>query len=394
MNLHEYQSKTLFGQFGIPVPKGKVASSDHEAYDIARELGGAVVVKAQVLTGGRGKAGGVKVAKTPEEARTVADKIIGMQIKDLIVHKVLVDPAAEIKKEIYLGIINDRAARKPLIMASSEGGMDIEEVNRVSPEKIIREHIDPFLGLRDYQARNLASGTRLPREYWKQFTEIAQNLFRCFQKYDATLAEINPLAIVGGNGNGGTLMALDGKMSIDDSALFRLPDIAEMRDLQAEPPEETRAREAGLSFIKLDGDIGCMVNGAGLAMTTMDITKDIAGKLGFEGSGPANFLDIGGGARADKVAAAMRIILSEPKVKAILFNIFGGITRCDEVARGILQALGEVNTSVPMVVRLAGTNAAEGLKIIDEAKLSNIMSAATLTEAAEKAVKAARGVVK
>jgi len=394
VNLHEYQSKTLFGQFGIPVPKGKVASSDHEAYDIARELGGAVVVKAQVLTGGRGKAGGVKVAKTPEEARTVADKIIGMQIKDLIVHKVLVDPAAEIKKEIYLGIINDRAARKPLIMASSEGGMDIEEVNRVSPEKIIREHIDPFLGLRDYQARNLASGTRLPREYWKQFTEIAQNLFRCFQKYDATLAEINPLAIVGGNGNGGTLMALDGKMSIDDSALFRLPDIAEMRDLQAEPPEETRAREAGLSFIKLDGDIGCMVNGAGLAMTTMDITKDIAGKLGFEGSGPANFLDIGGGARADKVAAAMRIILSEPKVKAILFNIFGGITRCDEVARGILQALGEVNTSVPMVVRLAGTNAAEGLKIIDEAKLSNIMSAATLTEAAEKAVKAARGVVK
>jgi len=394
VNLHEYQSKTLFGQFGIPVPKGKVASSDHEAYDIARELGGAVVVKAQVLTGGRGKAGGVKVAKTPEEARTVADKIIGMQIKDLIVHKVLVDPAAEIKKEIYLGIINDRAARKPLIMASSEGGMDIEEVNRVSPEKIIREHIDPFLGLRDYQARNLASGTRLPREYWKQFTEIAQNLFRCFQKYDATLAEINPLAIVGGNGNGGTLMALDGKMSIDDSALFRLPDIAEMRDLQAEPPEETRAREAGLSFIKLDGDIGCMVNGAGLAMTTMDITKDIAGKLGFEGSGPANFLDIGGGARADKVAAAMRIILSEPKVKAIWFNIFGGITRCDEVARGILQALGEVNTSVPMVVRLAGTNAAEGLKIIDEAKLSNIMSAATLTEAAEKAVKAARGVVK
>ncbi len=390
MNLHEYQSKGLFGQFNIPVPKGKVATSDQEVYDIARELGGAVVVKAQVLTGGRGKAGGVKVAKTPDDARAVADKILGMQIKDLVVHKVLVDPAADIKKEIYLGIVNDRVARKPLIMASAEGGMDIEEVNRVSPEKIIREHIDPFLGLRDYQARNLASGTQLPREHWKQFTEIAQNLFKCFQRYDATLAEINPLAIVSTSG-GVSLMALDGKISIDDSALFKMPEIAEMRDLQAEPAEETRAREAGLTYIKLDGDIGCMVNGAGLAMTTMDITKDIAAKLGFEGSGPANFLDIGGGARADKVAAAMRIILSEPKVKAILFNIFGGITRCDEVARGILQALGEVQTSVPMVVRLAGTNAKEGLEIIDNAKVPSIMSAATLTEAAEKAVRAARG---
>jgi succinyl-CoA synthetase beta subunit len=388
VDLHEYQSKNIFAQFGIPTPKGKVATSPQEAYDIAKELGVPVVIKAQVLTGGRGKAGGVKLAQTPELARELAQTILGMKIKELIVHKVLVDPGAAIKQELYLGITNDRAVRKPLMMASAAGGMDIEQVNRETPDKIIREHIDPFLGLRDYQARNLASGIQLPREHWKQFTEIAQNLFRCFQKSDATLAEVNPLAIVGN----GVLMALDGKMSIDDSALFRQPEIAEMRDLQAEPAEETRAREAGLSYIKLDGDIGCMVNGAGLAMTTMDITQDIAARMGFEGSGPANFLDIGGGARADKVAAALRIILSEPKVKAVLLNIFGGITRCDEVARGILQALHEVQTTIPMVIRLAGTNASEGLQIIDEAQIGNLTSAATLVEAAQKAVMAARGV--
>jgi succinyl-CoA synthetase beta subunit len=252
VNLHEYQSKNLFAQNGIPTPKGKVATSPQEAYDIARELGGAVVIKAQVLTGGRGKAGGVKLAKTPDEAREVAEKILGMDIKGLTVHKVLIDPGADIKQELYLGVINDRAARKPLIMASAAGGMDIEQVNRETPEKIIREHIDPFLGLRDYQTRNLASGIQLPREFWRQFGEISQNLFRVFQRYDATLAEINPLAVVGGGG-GNTLMALDGKITVDDSALYRLPEIAEMRDLQAEPPEETRAREAGLSYIKLHG---------------------------------------------------------------------------------------------------------------------------------------------
>jgi succinyl-CoA synthetase beta subunit len=268
--------------------------------------------------------------------------------------------------------------------------MDIEQVNRETPEKIIREHIDPFLGLRDYQARNLASSIRLPREHWKAFTDIARNLFRCFQETDATLAEINPLVITGQ----GTLIALDGKISIDDNALYRHPDLADMRDLQAEPPEETRAREAGLSFIKLDGDIGCMVNGAGLAMTTMDITSDIARKLGLQGSGPANFLDIGGGAKADKVATALRIILSDPKVKAVLLNIFGGITRGDEVARGILQAREEVKMDLPLVVRLVGTNAAEGRKIIDDANIPNIQSAATLVEAAEKAVLAAQGAKK
>ena len=387
MNLHEYQSKNLFGQFDIPVPKGKVASSPLEVYDIAKELGGTVVVKAQVLTGGRGKAGGVKLAHNPDEARAVSEQILGMTIKGLVVHKVLIDPGAQIAQEIYLGVTNDRAARKPLIMASAAGGMDIEQVNRETPELIVREHVDPFLGLRDYQARNVASSIRLPREHWKAFTDIARNLFRCFQANDATLCEINPLVITAT----GVLMALDGKISIDDNALFRHPDLAEMRDLQAEPSEETRAREAGLSFVKLDGDIGCMVNGAGLAMTTMDITSDIAQRLGIQGSGPANFLDIGGGAKADKVAAALRIILSDPKVKAILLNIFGGITRCDEVARGILQALDEVKTSIPMIVRLAGTNAAEGLAIIDEAKIPNMQSAATLLQAAEKAVMAAKG---
>jgi succinyl-CoA synthetase beta subunit len=272
------------------------------------------------------------------------------------------------------------------MMGSAAGGMDIEQVNRETPEKIVREHIDPFLGMREYQARNLAIGIQLAREHWKAFTDIARCLFRCYQENDATLVEINPLVITGA----GTLLALDGKVTVDDNALYRHANLAEMRDLQAEPGEETRAREAGLSYVKLDGDIGCMVNGAGLAMTTMDITKDIATKLGAEGSGPANFLDIGGGAKADKVAAALRIILSEPKVKVVLLNIFGGITRCDEVARGILQARDEVKIDVPMIVRLAGTNAAEGRQIIDDAKIPHIQSAATLIEAAEKAVRAAK----
>jgi succinyl-CoA synthetase beta subunit len=338
-----------------------------------------------VLTGGRGKAGGVKLARTPDEAREWADAILGMTIKGLGVHKVLIDPGADIRQEIYLSVTNDRTARKPLMMASAAGGMDIEQINREAPERIIREHIDPFLGLRDYQVRNIASGIRLPREYGKPFIEIAHHLYECFQATDATLTEINPLVITGQ----GTLLALDGKITIDDNALFRHPDLAEMRDLQAEPGEETRAREAGLSYIKLDGNIGCMVNGAGLAMTTMDIIGDIAAQKGIQGGGPANFLDIGGGAKADKVAAALRIILSEPKVKAVLFNIFGGLTRCDEVARGILQALDEVKTDVPLVVRLVGTNAAEGRQIIDTANIPTMQSASTLIEAAEKAVLAA-----
>ncbi len=380
MNLHEYQSKIRFAEFGIPVPKGKVAPSPQQAYEIAKEIGGAVVVKAQVLTGGRGKAGGVKLAKSPKEAQDYADAILGMDIKGHKVLKVLIDPASEIRSEIYLGVTNDRAARKPLIMASAQGGMDIEEVNRVSPEKIIREHVDPFLGLRDYQIRNLAYGIDLPRELWKSFMNIARNLYRCYADSDATLAEINPL-IIDGSGN---LLAVDGKMSIDDNALYRHPDLAEMRDTSAEPPAETQARAAGLSYIKLDGQIGCMVNGAGLAMTTMDMTK-------LFGGSPANFLDIGGGAKAETVAAALRIILADPNVKAVLFNIFGGITRCDEVALGILAALKDIRTDLPMVVRLVGTNEVEGRRLLDEAKLPNMITASTLAEAARKSVAAAQG---
>lgn len=385
MNLHEYQTKARFADFGIPIKRGKTATTPQEANQIARELGGSVVIKAQVLTGGRGKAGGVKLASSPDEAEQKAADIIGMRIKHLIVRRVLVDPAVNIGKEIYLGITNDRASGKPVLIASSEGGVEIEIVAAKNPDAIIKEIIDPENGLFDYQARKVASDINLPYEHWKAFVKIATALYRCYAASDALLAEINPLVITKEN----EMIALDGKMVIDDNALPRHPNLDEMRDTDAEPAEETQARAAGISYVKLDGQIGCMVNGAGLAMTTMDMTK----LYGGESIGPANFLDIGGGAQASKVAAALRIILADPNVKSVLFNIFGGITRCDEVAKGILQALDEVKTPVPMVIRLAGTNAEEGRAIIDAANLSNLSSAATLTEAAKKAVEAARGAV-
>lgn len=377
MKLHEYQSKQLFAKYGIPIPRGRVAATAQEAKQIAEELGGRVVIKSQVLVGGRGKAGGIRLAKSPAEAESLATQILMMDIKGLPVRKVLVDEAANINKEIYLGITNDRAQRCPVIMASAAGGVDIEEVARVSPEKIIREPIHPILGLRDYQARDIAVGIDLPREHWKVFSKIASGLWQAYQAADATLAEINPLVITNQN----TLLAVDGKMVLDDNALFRHPDLSEMRDLDVEADSEIEARKYGLSFIKLDGNIGCMVNGAGLAMTSMDIIKLFGGE-------PANFLDIGGGANAEKVAAALRIILSDPNVKAVLFNVFGGITRGDEVARGILAALQEVKTTVPMVVRLVGTNAEEGRRILADA---NMITAETLAEAAQKAVAVAKG---
>ena len=377
MKLHEYQSKQIFAKYGIPIPKGRVAATAAEARAIAEELGSRVVVKSQVLVGGRGKAGGIKLAKSPEEAQELATQILRMEIKGLPVRKVLVDEAAGIDKEIYLGITNDRAARKPVMMASAAGGVEIEEVARQTPEKIIKVHIDPLLGLKDYQTRDIALGIDLPKEYWRTFNTIAVGLWRAYSDCDATLAEINPLVITEDK----RLVALDGKMVIDDNALFRHSDLAEMRDLDAEAPSEIEARKYGLTFIKLDGNIGCMVNGAGLAMTTMDITKLFGGE-------PANFLDIGGGAGAEKVAAALRIILGDPNVKAVLFNIFGGITRCDEVARGILAAMFEVKPKVPMVVRLVGTNAEEGRNILHDA---NMITADTLVDAAKKAVAAAQG---
>jgi len=340
-------------------------------------LGGKAVVKAQVLTGGRGKAGGVKVAQSPDEAQANAEAILGMQIKGLTVNKVLVDELAPgIRQELYLSALIDRGQRQPMIMASAAGGMDIEEVADKTPEKIHIVHIDPTLGVRSYQTNYLAKNMGLPRELWGDFNKIVSGLYDCFKSNDASLTEINPLIITGE----GKLMALDGKMSIDDNALSRHPRLAEMRDLEEEPPAEAEARQAGLTFIQLDGNIGCMVNGAGLAMATMDIIK-------LYGGSPANFLDIGGGARADQVATALRLILSDPKVEAVLFNIFGGITRGDEVARGILAALEQIDTPVPMVVRLAGTNAKEGLELLAEA---DMMTAATLSEAAQKAVAAAK----
>ncbi len=377
MKLHEYQSKLIFAEYGVPIPKGRVASTAGEAKQIAEELGGRVVVKSQVLVGGRGKAGGIRLAKSPEEAEELATQILGMEIKGLPVRKVLVDEAANIETEIYLGITNDRAARRPVMMASAAGGVEIEEVARQTPEKIIKVHIDPLLGLRDYQARDIAAQIDLPRELWREFGKIARGLWLAYQKSDATLAEINPLVITDDN----RLLAVDGKMVLDDNALFRHPDLAEKRDLDVEAPAEIEARKYGLSFIKLDGNIGCMVNGAGLAMTTMDIIKLFGGE-------PANFLDIGGGAGAEKVAAAFRIILSDPNIQAVLINIFGGITRGDEVAKGILAAMEEVKPDVPMVVRLVGTNAEEGRKLLAEA---DMITAETLADAAKKSVAAAQG---
>lgn len=376
MKLHEYQSKTIFSKYGIPIPKGRVAATPQEAKQIADELGGRVVVKSQVLVGGRGKAGGVKLANNSIEAEQLATQILAMEIKGLPVRKVLIDEASAIDQEIYFAITDDRSAKRPVIIASAAGGVDIEEVAHKNPEKIVKVHIDPLLGMREYIARDVALAIDLPREYWRDFTKLALNLYEVYKKSDASLAEINPLVITKDK----KLVALDGKMLIDDNALFRQPEINEMRDTDADAPSEIEARKYGLSFIKLEGNIGCMVNGAGLAMTSMDVIKLFGGE-------PANFLDVGGGASSEKVAAAMRIILTDPNVKAILFNIFGGITRCDEVAHGILKAMDEVKPKIPMVVRLVGTNAEEGRKLLESA---NMITAETLADAAKKSVEAAK----
>jgi succinyl-CoA synthetase beta subunit len=347
-----------------------------EAREIAEELGGSVVVKSQVLVGGRGKAGGIKLAQDPDEARICAEQILGLEIKGLPVRKVLVDEAADIAREIYLGIVVDRAARRVTMMASSEGGVEIEEVARVKPEAIKRATIDPFLELRGYQTLSLAKGIGLSTNQYRSFGRIAQGLYAAFTAHDASLAEINPLVVT----TGGELLAVDGKMVIDDNALFRHPDLTEMRDSDAEAPAEREARRAGLSYVKLEGTIGCMVNGAGLAMATMDIIK-------YFGGSPANFLDIGGGAQADKVATALRLILEDRSVRAVLFNIFGGITRCDEVAKGILDAFEEVKPTVPLVARLVGTNEEEGRAMLRQSRY-NLITAKTLADAAQEAVAA------
>jgi succinyl-CoA synthetase beta subunit len=375
MKLHEYQSKQLFARSGIPIPHGRVANTASEVKSIAHELGGRVVIKAQVLVGGRGKAGGIRLAKNPDEAECLATLVLGMDLKGLPVRKVLVDEAISISKELYLSITNDRVQKKPIIIASASGGIDIEEVAQQSPEKIIKLPIDPLLGLKDFQARDIAVGIDLPRDLWKSFTDIAKGLWKTYRECDAVLVEINPLVITSEQ----KLVALDGKILLDDNALFRHPDLMEMRDLDAEAPAEIEAQKYGLTYIKLDGNVGCMVNGAGLAMASMDMIKLFNGE-------PANFLDIGGGASAEKVTAAFRIILSEKAVKAVLINIFGGITRCDEVAKGLLNALMEIKPTIPIVVRLEGTNAEEATRMLAEAKITSCDS---LVEAAKAAVELA-----
>ena len=376
MKLHEYQSKALFAEHGVPIPRGAVASSASEAIVVAQDLGIRVVVKAQVLVGGRGKAGGVRLADTPKEAGELAARILAMKIKNLPVRKVLVDEAVEPITEIYLGVTNDRSANRPVLIASAEGGVDIEDVAHTDPEKIVRISIHPLLGLQEFQARYLASAIELPRDYWRDFIRISRGLFEAYVDSDATLAEINPLVITKND----RLMALDGKVVLDDNALFLHPDLAEMRDIDEEVPAERDARKYGLSCVKLQGTIGCMVNGAGLAMASMDVIKLMGGE-------PANFLDIGGGASAEKVTAGLRIILTDPNVKVVLINVFGGITRADEVARGILQAIEDEKPKVPLVVRLVGTNEEEGQRLLAKAKMITV---STLEEAAQLSVDLAK----
>jgi succinyl-CoA synthetase beta subunit len=376
VKLNEYQSKQVFSRYGIPIPKGELANHPAQAREIALRFGSPVVVKAQVLAGGRGKAGGVKIAASPVQAEELASEILHMQIKGMPVRHVLVDEAISANGEVYLGVVVDRAQGMPALMASSAGGIEIEEVARSMPEKIQRVHVDPASGLQPFQARGLAFGIGLEKELVGEFSDIATNLYRLFVENDASLAEINPLFITGSH----HLIAADGKLVIDDNALFRHPDLARLRDRDEESPAERQARESGLSYVKLDGNIGCMVNGAGLAMATMDVIK-------FYGGEPANFLDIGGGAKANKVAAALRIILSDPNVKVVLLNIFGGITRGDEVARGIVEALQEVGSDVPMVARIVGTNAEEGRRLLKDA---DMLTAESLEEGARLAVETAK----
>ena len=390
MKIQEADAKSLLVAQGLPVPAWEVARTSAEARAAAERAFAAgaerVVVKAQVLVGGRGKAGGVKLAATADEAAEVAERILGMDIKGIVVRKVLVAAGADIVREFYLGAVLDRAAGRILLMGSAEGGVEIEQVAAERPEAIVRIHAHPHLGLLDWQARRMAFALGLGA-HLKAAVAIAKGLVRTMVAYDADLVEINPLAIVRERDASGAerleLRCLDAKITLDDSALTRHPGLEDLRDLDEEDPADTAARAEGISFIKLDGSIGCMVNGAGLAMTTMDLVKRAGGE-------PANFLDIGGGARAERVAAAMRLILADPKVDAILVNIFGGITRGDEVARGLIEARAQQERDVPMVVRIVGTNATEAARLLGEAHFE---TASSLDEAAAKAVAASRAAV-
>jgi succinyl-CoA synthetase beta subunit len=376
MKIHEYQAKEIFAKYGVPIPPGRVASTPDEVQSIAADIGKPVVVKAQVHVGGRGKAGGIKLAKTPEEARAAATQILGMDIKGLKVEEVLVEAAADIKEEYYIGITTDRAARRNIVMVSAAGGIDIEEVAATAPEKIAKLHLDPAIGLQDFQIRQLAYNAKLPAAAAKQIGPFLKALYKVYSDLDCSLAEINPLVLTGE----GTLIAADAKINIDDNALFRHKDLAQFQEAQEEDPIEAEAHKRGLTYVRLDGDIGIIGNGAGLVMTTLDVVQREGGK-------PANFLDIGGGAKAEVVRKAVDTVLLDKNVKGIFFNIFGGITRGDEVAKGLLEAMSTLDIKVPIVVRLTGTRAKEGLELLEGSPLT---PAATMQEGAQKIVALAK----
>src|SRR4051794_240166 len=379
MDLYEYQGKELFRRFGIPVSEGRLVETPEDALAAADELGGPVVVKAQVLTGGRGKAGGVKLAQTPEEAESHANDILGLDIRGHVVRRLWIEQASEIAKEYYLSITFDRGEKRPLFMFTTQGGVEIEQVAEENPEALVRLHVDPLEGFQPWVARRLVYGAGVedPGEQ-KQIASIVEKLYRCFIETDAMLAEINPLIVT----PDGEVRALDSKFTVDDSALSRHPAIAALRDTSAAEPLEAFAREKGVTYVKLDGSVGILGNGAGLSMSTVDVVVTAGGR-------PANFCDLGGGGSAEGVVDALEVITRDPQVKSIFFNIFGGITRCDEVARGILEALDRLKLETPIVVRLDGTNAEEGRQILKEAAPPNLYVEPTMLDAAQRAVELA-----
>ena len=376
MDLLEYQGKQLFAQHGVPVPEGRVATSPQEARAAAEELGYPVVVKAQVQIGGRGKAGGIKVAKDADEAEAHATSILGMDIRGLTVHEVWVEPASDIAAEYYAAVVFDRSARRVLVMLSAAGGVEIESVPE---EQIARLHVDPLVGFQPFHGRRLAFESGIDADVVRPVGAMMAKLYKAFIESDAMLVEVNPLIVTGDR----QVTALDAKVTVDDNALPRQPTVAEMRDLSAEDPQERMAKERGITYVKLDGEIGILGNGAGLVMSTLDVVAQAGGR-------PANFLDVGGGAEADEIVTALEVLLSDEKVKAVLFNIFGGITRCDEVANGILQALERIDVKVPIVVRLDGTNDEEGRRILADADAPQLHPAKTMLEAAEMVVRLAK----
>ncbi len=378
MDLFEYQGKQLFARFGIPVSEGMVADTPEQARAVAEQLAAPVTVKAQVLTGGRGKAGGIRLAKDPDEAERAAREILGMDIRGHVVRRLWLERSSDIEREYYFSVTFDRGARRPLLMLTTEGGIEIEQLAEEHPERIARLHVDPLVGFQPFHARRLCFGAGIPAEQMAQLSSIMRAAYTAFIETDAMLVEINPLIVL----PGGELRALDSKYTVDDNALFRHPDIAAMRDTAGLDPQERMARERGVTYVKLDGTVGILGNGAGLVMSTVDVVAQAGGK-------PANFCDVGGGAQADQIVTALEVILSDPKVRAVLFNVFGGITRCDEVAAGVLAALDRMDVKVPLVVRLDGTNDELGRKMLADASPPGVHVAATMLDAAREVVELA-----